>query len=241
MEELSKDVRAAALIRFAISTTILNVLGHTILGFEISVIQPFVAISAAIFVEFIMTIAVERDRNEKILNFSNVKDAVVYFLPAYIVGMTISMFLYPGERIWPLVFASALAIVSKYLIVARIGSRVTHFLNPANAAIILTLAIFGSVTVSPPWSFGNKVFGYYDIVLPLVIAGSGVLLNFKTGRLPLIAGWLGGYVLQAAIRSAFFDANFLGIIFVATGPIAMLFTFYMITDPGTTPIKPNLN
>jgi hypothetical protein len=54
----------------------------------------------------------------------------------------------------------------------------------------------------------------------------------------LILGWLGGWVVQALLRDAFFDANLLTVLAPMTGLIFWVFTNYMITDPGTSPTKP---
>ena len=52
---LERTKRLAGLRRFAIAITLLNVLGHTVFGFEQSIAQPFVAVAAA----YIMEIAAE--------------------------------------------------------------------------------------------------------------------------------------------------------------------------------------
>lgn len=48
--------RLATLRRFAAAITVLNVLGHTILGFEQSWAQPLVAIAVAYSVEILMEV-----------------------------------------------------------------------------------------------------------------------------------------------------------------------------------------
>jgi len=63
-----------------------------------------------------------------------------------------------------------------------------------------------------------------------------MLLNARfTRRLPLIAAWLGGFVAQAALRSLFFDTSFDAALVPMTGVAFILYTFYMVTDPATTP------
>jgi Na+-translocating ferredoxin:NAD+ oxidoreductase RnfD subunit len=56
-----------------------------------------------------------------------------------------------------------------------------------------------------------------------------------THRLPLIAAWLGGFVAQAALRSLFLDTPLDAALVPMTGVAFILYTFYMITDPATTP------
>ena len=84
--------------------------------------------------------------------------------------------------------------------------------------------------------FLSGLDGYWDFAVPAVVLVTGTLLNLLfTKRIPLIAAWLGAFVLQAVVRSVFFDQNLLSMLFPATGPMAFLFTFYMVSDPGTTP------
>jgi hypothetical protein len=56
-----------------------------------------------------------------------------------------------------------------------------------------------------------------------------------TGKVPLILGWLGGFVLQALLRSQFQGTPFVAAVLPVTGMAFLLFTFYMVTDPATTP------
>jgi len=56
--------------------------------------------------------------------------------------------------------------------------------------------------------------------------------------MPLIAGWVGGFVAQALLRALFFGHSLVGALIPLTGVGFVLFTNYMITDPGTTPVRP---
>jgi Na+-translocating ferredoxin:NAD+ oxidoreductase RnfD subunit len=77
-----------------------------------------------------------------------------------------------------------------------------------------------------------------DVLVPMALLVSGTFLNTGfTRKMPLIVGWLGGFVLQAVLRAELFDANLIGILAPMTGPIFVLFTFFMVTDPGTTPTR----
>src|SRR6185295_4505455 len=75
-----------------------------------------------------------------------------------------------------------------------------------------------------------------DWILPAIIICTGTFLNARfTRRLPLIAAWLGGFVAQAALRSLLFDDAFGAALVPMTGVAFILYTFYMVTDPATTP------
>jgi hypothetical protein len=58
-----------------------------------------------------------------------------------------------------------------------------------------------------------------------------------TKKIPLIVGWVGGFVIQALVRHYVWDVALWGALAPMTGVAFVLFTNYMITDPGTTPAK----
>jgi Na+-translocating ferredoxin:NAD+ oxidoreductase RnfD subunit len=90
-----------------------------------------------------------------------------------------------------------------------------------------------------PYQFTENLSGPLDWILPIIFFCVGSFLNARfTHRIPLILAWVGGFVLQAAIRSAIFDIRFVPALGPMTGVAFVLFTFYMITDPGTTPARP---
>src|ERR1044072_7106130 len=73
-------------------------------------------------------------------------------------------------------------------------------------------------------------------MLPAVMICPGTFLNARfTRRLPLIAAWLGGFIAQAVLRSLFFNTPLEAALVPMTGVAFILYTFYMVTDPATTP------
>jgi hypothetical protein len=75
--------------------------------------------------------------------------------------------------------------------------------------------------------------------LPGIIVASGTFLNGRfTKRLPLIGAWLGCFALQGVVRRLVFHAPLGAVWMPMTGVAFVLFTFYMVTDPATTPEKP---
>ena len=49
-----EQARLGALVRFSIAITILNLLGHTVLGFEISVMQMLVCVTLGYLIEIVL-------------------------------------------------------------------------------------------------------------------------------------------------------------------------------------------
>jgi Na+-translocating ferredoxin:NAD+ oxidoreductase RnfD subunit len=65
---------------------------------------------------------------------------------------------------------------------------------------------------------------------------AGTFLNARfTRRLPLIAAWLVGFGLQAGVRHVLYGSSLIASFGPMTGVAFLLFTFYMLTDPATTP------
>jgi hypothetical protein len=234
-----KSHRLAGLRRFAIAITILNLLGHTILGFEQSWIQPFVGIFTAYSVELLLEI-IDSKINQRSPHFSGGwKNLVDFLLSAHISGLAVSMLLYANERLLPIAFASAVAITSKAVFRVPVGQQTRHFLNPSNFGISVTLVLFPWVGIAPPYQFTENLSGAADWILPAIIVCSGTFLNSRfTGKIPLIAGWVGGFIIQAFLRSWIFSTPIIPALIPMTGVAFVLFTFYMVTDPGTVPSKP---
>jgi len=229
--------RLGGLRRFAIAITVLNILGHTFFGFEQSWAHPLVALASAYSVELLLEF-IDARCNRRPLRFlgGGPRKFVEFLLSAHISGLACAMLLYPNERFGPVVFASVVAICSKCILRAPVERGTRHFFNPSNFGITVTLLVFSWVSVAPPYQFTENMTGFGDWILPAVIVCTGTFLNARfTHRLPLIAAWLGGFVAQAALRSLLFDTPFEAALVPMTGVAFILYTFYMVTDPATTP------
>ena len=90
--------------------------------------------------------------------------------------------------------------------------------------------------MAPPYHFTENLFGAWDWELPAVLVCTGSLLNtIFTRKIPLILAWVGTFIAQALIRHMLFDTWLQASLAPLTGVGFLLFTFYMVTDPGTTP------
>jgi Na+-translocating ferredoxin:NAD+ oxidoreductase RnfD subunit len=236
--EMSNRVdRLGGLRRFAVAITVLNVLGHTFFGFEQSWAHPLVAVASAYSAELLLEF-IDARCNRRTLRFlgGGPRKFVDFLLSAHITGLACAMLLYSNERFGPVVFASVVAICSKCLLRVPAGNGTRHFFNPSNFGITITLLAFSWVSVAPPYQFTEHMTGFGDWILPAVIVCTGTFLNARfTHRLPLIAAWLSGFVAQGALRSFFFNTPFEAALVPMTGVAFILYTFYMVTDPATTP------
>lgn len=228
------DLRLPALRRFAVAITVLNLLGHSVLGFEPSWAQPLVGVFTAYAVELLLE-RIDARLNGRAPRFAGGwSKAVEFLLPAHITGLAVAMLLYSNSRLGPIAFAAGAAVASKYVLRVPSGSR--HLFNPSNLGITLTLLAFPWVSIAPPYHFTENLTGALDWALPAVVVVSGSFLNLRfTRKLPLIAAWLTGFTAQALVRSAWLGASWRGALMPMTGMAFLLYTFYMITDPATTP------
>ncbi|MFJ3728886.1 enediyne biosynthesis protein UnbU [Streptomyces sp. NPDC090045] len=228
--------RSKALRRFAASITAATVLGHTVLGFEQAYAMPVFAVLAAVTTELLLE-AIDAWGKQRTPRFRGCAGEVADFLlPAYIGGLACAMLLYSSSRLWPTLLAAVVAVASKYLVRVKVNGAARHVLNPSNTGIVVVLLLFPWVGIAPPYQFTEWLAGWIDAVPTIVVLVLGTLLNGKlTGKLPLILGWVGGFAAQALLRGAFTDISTVSALLPMTGAAFVLFTNYMITDPGTSP------
>jgi hypothetical protein len=237
------DKRLKGLTRFALAITILNILGHLVLGFEQSWITPFVALAAAYGTELAAETSQARMDGRTPRYIGTPGNFIAFLLSAHISGLAVSMLLFANEQIWVIAFAASLAVASKWIVRVAVdinGRRMErHVLNPSNFGITAALLLFPSVGISPPYMFAENVSGWLDWFLPLIVIGTGSLLNTKlTGRMPLILAWLAAFIVQAVVRSMINGTPVAAALMPMSGFAFILFTFYMVTDPATTPARP---
>ncbi len=143
------------------------------------------------------------------------------YITALILALIISPIRGYGD-LWFLLWASVLAISSKYII----NIRGKHIFNPAAFAVALT---YLTINQAASWWVGNPA------LLPFVLAG-GLLMVHKLRRFHLVWSFMG-----AAVAFTFLDAVFSGLALGAAFSTLFLYTpffffaFVMLTEPLTTP------
>ena len=228
--------RLGGLRRFAIAITLLNILGHAWFGFEQSWAQPLVALATAYSLELLLETIDSWAKGRRPRFLGGPISFIDFLLSAHITALAVAMLLYANENLWVIAFAVTIALTSKILFHVRVGESSRHFFNPSNFGITITLLLFPWVGIAPPYQFTEHLGAAGDWILPGIIVVSGSFLNaIFTRRIPLIATWLSAFVIQAALRSLILDTPFLAALAPMTGMAFILFTFYMVTDPATSP------
>jgi enediyne biosynthesis protein E5 len=234
--EKKVDLRLGALRRFAFAITVFNILGHTVLGFEQAWAHPLIALATGYSTELILEMIDAWSHGRKLRFEWRLGSLVDFLLPAHISSLAVSMLLYPNQRFTPIAFATVVAIGSKYFFRVSYDGRSRHFFNPSNLGITVTLLSFHWVAIAPPYMFTENLRTWGDVALPALLVCTGSFLNIRlTKRWPLIAAWLVSFALQAVLRSTLGHTPLLSALAPMTGLAFLLFTFYMVSDPSTTP------
>ncbi len=143
---------------------------------------------------------------------------------ALITALGLSLLLHTSS-LWIASLAGVIAISSKFFI--RFQGK--HIFNPANFGIILTVLFTNQAWVSPG-QWGS------DIILIYFFGAAALMVLLKVGRIDTSIAFLGTLLALEAGRTIFYLGWGWDVLFhsFSNGSL-LLFTFFMITDPVTTP------
>lgn len=229
-----------ALRNFAISITVFNIVGYLLLGFEQPYLWPFAALLTGYIVEIgLETVSAKLEGRMPRFAGNGMRGMVEFLYPAHITSLAMNMLIYVNDRIWVLVFGVTVAVGAKWILRAPVRGRLRHYMNPSNFGISVILLLFPWASIAPPYHFTEHISGWVDWLIPAIIVLGGTMINGKlTGRMWLILGWLSVFALQAILRGVLFDTSTAAALGMMTGTAFILFTNYMVTDPGTSPSRP---
>lgn len=193
-----------------------NVLGITVLGFNRSYDQIIITAISAVLLQILYDLVF--------------KGRVVSALSALITSMGLCILLNYGHSVFYPLVPVYFAISSKYFFTFK--GR--HTFNPALMGVVLSLVLTNEF-ISPAPAYQWNGIGAFSVF----IAMPAILFFMpKINRTPLVLSFLGVFTLQIILRSILikhylpFNTLFFGTI---TSPPFFLFTFFMITDPVTSP------
>ncbi|HYQ66804.1 enediyne biosynthesis protein [Actinophytocola sp.] len=230
-----------ALRRFAISITVFNIVGYAVLGFEQPWAWPFAALATAYLTEIVLEVVGARvEGRAPRFTGNGVRGMIEFLYPAHITGLALNMLIYVNDQIWVMLFGVLIAVSAKWILRAPVRGKLRHYMNPSNFGLVMLLVLFPAwVSIAPPYHFSEHVNDFVSWLIFGIIAASGTMLNaMLTNRLWLIMGWLSFFVIQAFVRGWLFDTSIPAALAMGTGIAFILYTNYMVTDPGTSPSKP---
>lgn len=206
-------------VPFACILTFYAALGCTVLGFNRSPVQVLLTVLAGCGLEVVL---------HRVL-----KGKWLFPLSAYISSVSLALLLNYSHNYFLLFLPVFFTIASKYIFTFQ--GR--HIFNPSLFGVVAALKLgndlFGS---APAYQWGGS-----PAMAALIVTLALVFFVFRIGRLPLIASFLFFYAIQLGIRAWILRWH-LPTETVIFGTISSasfyLFTFFMLTDPKTSPNRP---
>ena len=215
----------------------IHVLGQVGLGFRVSVPQILAAILTCAVIEIVLTFRTSR--------------AIVWPASAMLTGSGVALILRvvgtPIDDHWTTYawYAYAgiagLSLLSKYVVRYR-GS---HVFNPSNVGLVAAFVLLGSSRVEPLDFWWSPLDGWMVAAYAVIVVG-GFLITRRLHLLALGAAfWIALSIGVAVLAGSghCMTANWAfepvcGVDFwrvIVTSPEVLIFLFFMITDPKTTP------
>jgi Na+-translocating ferredoxin:NAD+ oxidoreductase RnfD subunit len=205
--------------RWAVSAILLAyvIIGMTVLGFNRAPLQVAVTVLTAVLLDMLL---------HRVLRGG----PMLFPLSAAITGLGLSILVNYAHGLWLAAVPAAFAIASKYLF--TVGGR--HVYNPALFGVVACLLLGGGmISDSPAYQWG----GSYAIAA-FIVTLALFLFVLRIQRTALIVSFLVFYFIALLARAWLtrwhmpMETWLLGAL---SSPPLYLFTFFMVTDPQTSP------
>ncbi|MFQ5563080.1 MAG: RnfABCDGE type electron transport complex subunit D [Parvularculaceae bacterium] len=129
-----------------------------------------------------------------------------------------------ADAAWPLALAAAIAIGSKFTL--RLNGK--HIFNPANIGIVATV-LLADAAWTTPGQWGTALW------FAALLAGAGFFITYRAARIDMPVIFLGVYATLLFARALWLGDPFsIPLLRLENGAL-ILFAFFMISDPKTTP------
>lgn len=204
---------------FAATLTFYAILGCTVLGFNRNPLQILLTVLTGCLLDMALAWVV---RGQKLVPLS-----------AWISCTSIALLLNYSHNYWMLLFPVAVTVASKYVL--TVNGR--HFFNPSMFGVAISLLTAHElITAAPAYQWGGSL-----AMSAFIVMAALSLFAFRVRKGWLVASFLVFYTLQTALRAWIMrhhlppETLFLGTL---TSAPFFIFTFYMITDPQTSPKTP---
>jgi Na+-transporting NADH:ubiquinone oxidoreductase subunit NqrB len=142
---------------------------------------------------------------------------------ALISGLSLCLLLRTNDA-WLAALTAAVAVGSKFVL--RVHGK--HVFNPTNLALVVTMLVTGQIWVSPGQWGSVAVFAF-------LLASAGGLVVNRAGRADVTWTFLACWVTLLVARSLWLDDPLAIPLHRLQNGALVLFAFFMISDPRTTP------
>lgn len=188
-------------------------MGHFLLNFNRSGEQIVIAIVACALLEMLYTLALTR--------------MFIVPLSGVISGLGLALLFSAPAAGWMMLFMAWITMSGKYLVTWR-GH---HIYNPTNLALVLMLLLSGGqAAVSPSYQWGGA---WQPVAL---VFGLGIIIMWRAKKLALVVSFWAVYCLGAMLRAHMTHMpTDITLWAQISGGAFWLFSFFMITDPKTSP------
>jgi hypothetical protein len=225
--------------RFKLAAVLLTVqvLGQTVLEFNLSIAQILVTIGVSAAIEMGVTFW-----RRKVLAWP---------ASAMLTGNSVALLLRSSGTEhgdwWSLngieyfVLAAVLSLLTKYAV--RAGGK--HLFNPSNVGLVWTFVLVGPFAVYPQWLYWGPAGPSVGVTLVVILAGAIWVLR-PLGMLPMAVSFLATLAVLVGVLAAtghgFFAVWHFGPVTglfywvtIVLSPETLIFVFFMMSDPQTAP------
>jgi Na+-transporting NADH:ubiquinone oxidoreductase subunit NqrB len=187
-----------------------NVIGLTVVDFRVTLWQILSVVGVACATEIVLIA-----RQDRVLAFP---------ASGLISGLGLG-FLLRSDTLYLHGLCGFLSIASKYVI--KIEGK--HIYNPTNFGIVLLLLLFPDNA----WITGGR-FGTY-FVFAIEAVNIGLFVGYRVRRFHVCIAWYGTLALLLVLQATFTELPFYTVRDRLQNGVLVIFTFFMITDPKTSP------
>ncbi len=110
-----KDPRYLALRNFAMSISVFNIFGYTLLGFEQPWLWPFLAVATGYTTEIVFElISAWAEKRSPRFRGNGPRGVMEFLLPAHITSLAVNMLLYANNQFWPVALGVVVGVSGKH-------------------------------------------------------------------------------------------------------------------------------
>jgi enediyne biosynthesis protein E5 len=162
-------------------------------------------------------------KRKEIIIYDRLTSALISALGILLIIRSSSLWIYPVVGI--------VSIMSKYLFCYSEKNSNQHIFNPTNFGIVTCAVFWGDRLIFVPDQYSMLPHAVGQCIV------LGVIVTTIAGRLLIPLTYLASQVIFASIFREYIGLSYVVLLGSEVGVAGLLSTFFMITDPRTTPSK----